>query len=599
MVIGPSLESSRRAAIDNHMNHSDPRLILRDRVETHLGQIYPEEDVAVLAQQLLDAIDLGSLCPALPTRRNNWDEADIVTITYGDTVVSPEDKPLSTLTRFLNERMTGVVSSVHVLPFNPYSSDDGFSVIDYATVDPKLGGWSDIVSLAGRFKLMADLVINHASAESVWFQNFKAGVEPGKNYFATAQPDDDLSQVVRPRSTPLLRQVETADGIQHVWCTFSPDQVDLNFRNPKVLIEVVRIIALYLSKGVKLFRLDAVAFLWKEPGTSCVHSPQTHELIKLLRTLMEQHSPEAVLITETNVPNRENLTYFGNANEAHVIYNFSLPPLLVQALLTGTNTHLKTWMMSMPPAQLGTAYLNFIASHDGIGLRPTEGLLSDEEIESFIDTMKRFGGRITTRRTPDGGDKPYEINISLYDALQGTVAGGPDNLQEARFVCAHIIMLALEGIPALYIHSLLATENDNEKLEQTQHNRSINRHQWDYDELNRLLDRPDSHHRRIFAELCRLLRIRRRQPAFHPNATQYTLHLGPNLFAFWRQSMNREQSIFAINNITGEPQEVSLEAINLIGTDDWMDLICGGRVEDRGGKFVLGPYQCVWLTNLF
>lgn len=581
------------------MNHSDPRLVLRGRVKAHLELLYPQEDLAAIAQQLLDAIGIGDESLTLPSRRNNWDEADIVTITYGDTVVSSDEKPLSTLTRFLSERMTGVVSSVHVLPFNPYSSDDGFSVVDYATVDPKLGEWSDIISLAGHFKLMADLVINHASAENVWFENFKAGIEPGKDYFATAEPKDDLSQVVRPRSSPLLREVETADGTQHVWCTFSPDQVDLNFQNPKVLIEVVRIIALYLSKGVKLFRLDAVAFLWKEPGSSCVHLPQTHEVIKLLRTLIERRAPEAVLITETNVPNRENLTYFGNANEAHVIYNFSLPPLLVHALLTGTNTHLKTWMMSMPPAQLGTAYLNFIASHDGIGLRPTEGLLSNDEIESFIDTMKQFGGQVTTRHTLDGGDKPYEINISLYDALQGTVDGGPDDQQEARFVCAHVIMLALEGIPAIYIHSLLGTKNDNEKLERTHHNRSINRHQWDYEELNRLLDMPASHHRRVFAELCRLLRIRRRQPAFHPNATQYTLHLGPNLFAFWRQSMNRDQSIFAINNITGEPQEVSLEAINLIGTDDWMDLIRGGLVEDRGGKLVLGPYQCAWLTNLF
>lgn len=581
------------------MSTRESGFALRDRLHAHLKLLYPEADLGALSQQLLEAIGVDGNSAVGPSRRNNWDESDIVAITYGDTVLSQGDTPLSTLTRFFKERLTGVVSSVHVLPFNPYSSDDGFSVIDYNEVDPELGEWADIVSLAGQFKLMADLVINHASAESDWFKNFREGVEPGKNYFVTADPGDDLSRVVRPRSSPLLREIDTADGTRHVWCTFSFDQVDLNFKNPQVLIEVVRIMALYLSKGVKLFRLDAVAFLWKEPGTTCLHLPQTHKVIKLLRTLMEQRAPEAMLITETNVPNRENLTYFGNANEAHAIYNFSLPPLLVHALLTGTNAHLKTWMMSMPPAQLGTAYLNFIASHDGIGLRPTEGLLSEDEIGSFIETMERFGGRISTRRTPDGTDKPYEINISLYDALKGTVEGGPDQLQEERFVCAHVIMLALEGIPAIYIHSLLATENDYDKLERAGHNRAINRHQWDYEELNRLLDRPASHHRRVFAELCRLLRVRRRQPAFHPNATQYTLHLGPNLFAFWRQSMNRDQSIFAINNITAEPQEVSLEAINLIGTDEWMDLIRGGRIEDRGGKFTLGPYQCAWLTNLF
>ncbi len=572
---------------------------LDDRLQAHLRFLYPEAEAADLSEQLIQTIGLEGYRNGVQSRRNNWNESDVIAITYGDSILSPAEKPLSVLTRFLGERLTGVLSSIHVLPFYPSTSDDGFSVVDYHEVDPELGSWSDIISLAGRFKLMADLVINHASSKSVWFENFKAGVEPGKDYFATGDPEADLSAVVRPRSSPLLQKVETAEGTKHVWCTFSFDQIDLNFKNPQVLIEVVRIIALYLQKGVKLFRLDAVAFLWKEPGTSCLHLQQTHEIIKLLRTLVEHRDPQAVLITETNVPNRENLTYFGNANEAHIIYNFSLPPLLVQALVSGTNRYLKTWMMSMPPAQLGTAYLNFVASHDGIGLRPTEGLMSEEEIEAFIQTMERFGGRISTRRTSEGTDKPYEINISLFDALKGTVEGGPDEFQEDRFICAHIIMLALEGIPAFYIHSLLATENDEEKLKLEGHNRAINRRQWDYEEISRLLDKPDSHHRRVFAELCRLIRIRRRQPAFHPNATQYTLHLGPHLFAFWRQSINRDQSIFAIHNITNEPQEVSFDEINLIGTDEWVDLIRGSRVEDRGGKITLAPYQCAWLTNLF
>lgn len=574
-------------------------MALEDRLQAHLRFLYPDSDAASLSRQLMQAIGLdGYRNPAQP-RRNNWNEADIVAITYGDTVVSPGEKPLTVLTRFLGERLTGVLSSVHVLPFYPSTSDDGFSVVDYHQVDPQLGGWPDIVALAGRFKLMADLVINHASSKSAWFENFKAGVDPGKDYFVTCDAETDLSAVVRPRSLPLLQEVETSEGTKHVWCTFSNDQVDLNFKNPQVLLEIVRIIALYLQKGVKLLRLDAVAFLWKEPGSSCLHLQQTHEIIKLLRTLVEHRDPQAVLITETNVPNRENLTYFGNANEAHVIYNFSLPPLLVQALATGTNRYLKTWMMSMPPAQLGTAYLNFIASHDGIGLRPTEGLMSDEEIDAFVETMQRFGGKISTRRTPEGAEKPYEINISLFDALQGTVQGGPDGFQEERFLCAHTIMLALEGIPAFYIHSLLATHNDEDKLQRAGHNRAINRRQWDYEEISLLLDKPDSHHRRIFVELCRIIRVRRRQPAFHPNATQYTLHLGPHLFAFWRQSINRDQSIFAIHNLSSEPQEVSLSEINLIGTDQWIDLLRGSRVDDHGGKITLAPYQCAWLTNLF
>ncbi len=576
---------------------------LRKRLIAHLRFIYPQADAPELAEDLIRALDLDRKMVMPPQRHNNWTEANVLGITYGDSFTAPGEKPLATLTRFFAERLTGVLSGVHVLPFYPYSSDDGFAVIDYANVNPQLGEWSDIFNLAGRFRLMADLVINHASSKSEWFENFKKGVDPGKDYFVTASPDDDLSEVVRPRSTPLLQEIETADGVKHVWCTFSFDQVDLNFKNPQVLLEFVKIIRRYMDNGVKIFRLDAVAFLWKEPRTKCLHLQQTHEIIKLLRALIEHRDPRAMIITETNVPNRENLTYFGNSNEAHAIYNFSLPPLLVHALVTGEVRHLKTWMMSMPPAQLGTAFLNFIASHDGIGLRPTEGLLSEQEITSFVDTMESFGGLISTRRTQtadgDQVDKPYEINISLFDALKGTVQGGPDTFQVERFLAAHTVMLALEGIPAIYIHSFLGTENDDEKVERTGHKRAINRRQWDYDEINRLLDKPASHHHQIFQCMCRRVRIRRRQPAFHPNATQYTLHLGDGIFAFWRQSINRDQSIFAINNITTEPQQVRLEEVNLIGTDQWVDLISGERIDDHSGKITLAPYQSLWLTNRF
>ena len=373
--------------------------------------------------------------------------------------------------------------------------------------------------------------------------------------------------------------------------------MDLNFKNPKVLLEFVNIIRHYLEYGVQIFRLDAVAFLWKEVGTPSIHLQQTHEVIKVLRLLIEHYNPQAVIITETNVPNRENLTYFGNANEAHVIYNFSLPPLLIYTLIAGNCRHLKTWLMSMPPAQMGTTYLNFIASHDGVGLRPTDGLLQEEEKNQMVSTMQQFGGRITCRRSREGFDKPYEMNISLYDALKGTIEHGPDKWQLQRFVCAHAIMLALEGIPAFYIHSLLGSENDYAKLENTGRNRSINRSQWEVGPLEEQLENKYSHHSKVFTQLSALIDIRKKQPAFHPNATQFTLHLGLQIFGFWRQSMRRDQSIFCIYNISSETQQVALSDINLIGTDNWTDLISGMKIEDQAGTLTLTPYQTLWLSN--
>lgn len=570
---------------------------LKSKLAGMLEVVYPDLDSGFLAEKLLKLMALAPNQEPPPAHQNNWDESDIVLITYADTVRRADEKPLVTLREFLNDYLADTISAVHILPFFPYSSDDGFSVMDYLAVNESHGSWEDIERIAGDFKLMADLVINHMSARSRWFENFRKRVDPGKDYFFEASLTDDLSAVVRPRTSPLLNPVMTEDGERYVWCTFSEDQVDLNFANPDVLMEFVSIIRKYLERGVVMFRLDAVAFLWKEPGTPSIHLQQTHELIKILRLLIEHHSPRAVVITETNVPNRENLTYFGNANEAHAIYNFSLPPLLIHTLVTGNCRHLKTWLMSMPPAQMGTTYLNFIASHDGVGLRPTDGLLTEDEKQGLINAMESFGGKVSYRRTEDGRDQPYEINIALYDALKGTVKKGADHWQLERFLCAHSIMLALEGIPAFYIHSLLATENDYERAEHTGRLRSINRGQWKLERIESELANPLSHHSKAFRELKRLIAIRRRQPAFHPNATQFTLHLGLQLFGFWRQSMRRDQSVFCIHNISNDVQQVALSDINLIGTDQWVDLISGLRVDDLSGSITLKPYQSVWLSN--
>jgi len=482
------------------------------------------------------------------------------------------------------------------LPFYPYSSDDGFSVINYVSVNESLGEWSDIKSISEDYNLMADLVVNHCSSRSLWYSNFKKGEGVGHDYFMEGDKQLDVSQVVRPRTSDLLKVVKTQDGEKHVWCTFSHDQVDLNFQNPSVLIEMINIIAFYLNQGVKIFRLDAVAFLWKKIGTSCINLEETHECVRLFRTLIEHVEPNAVVITETNIPNRENLAYFGNANEAHCIYNFSLPPLLINTLLTGNNKYLKQWMMSMPPAQNGTCYFNFIASHDGIGLRPAEGLLSDQEINELVNTIQSFGGRVSNRTLADGSMRPYEMNIALYDALQGTIKG-PDSHNETRFLCAHAIMFAIEGIPGIYIHSMIATQNDYEKMKHTNANRSINRHRWDEQKLISNLNQ-DTHHKRVFESMKHLLDIRCAQAAFHPNATQFTLHINEKIFGFWRQSIDRKQSIFCIYNISNEVLPLVLAEINLVVTDNWWDLVTGKKLSDIQEEIQLQPYEYMWISNI-
>ncbi|HCO59389.1 MAG TPA: alpha-amylase [Porticoccaceae bacterium] len=584
------------------MTDPSPMVELRFRIINHLSHLYPNTDVDSLCDEVIAIMGFKSDYHPSHPFENHWDERDIAVITYADTIVETGVKPLHSLKDFFCQHLSDIASIVHVLPFYPFSSDDGFAVVDYLQVEERLGTWQDIGELTRHFKLMADLVINHCSSQSQWFLNFLEDMEPGRDYFVTVGLEDDLSQVVRPRTSPLLKKVETAAGERHVWCTFSHDQVDLDFANPRVLLEFIKIVAFYLRSGVDIFRLDAIAFVWKIIGTDCLNLPQTHEIVRLLRTLVEHTNPDALLITETNIPNRENLSYFGNANEAHIIYNFSLPPLLVNTLITGDCQYLRTWMMSMPPARNGTTYLNFIASHDGLGLRPAEGLLSDEEILVLAETLQKFGGHISWRalnhNSPEA--RPYEINISLYDALQGTVKGS-DSYNHERFLCAHAIMLALEGIPAFYFHSLVATHNDNEKLQRTGHNRAINRHNWDRALLEQQLNNG-SEHQRVFEALTRLIKIRKANPCFHPNATQFTLHLPGTdnlnrIFAFWRQSIDRQQNVFCLYNVTDQAQTISLCDLNLINTDDWFDLVTGSEHADLQAKVHLAPYEFIWLAN--
>ena len=573
---------------------------LSQRVDAHLTTLFSDclspDILAQWRDRLLKAMRLSGQQIPPAASRNLWDESDIALITYGDSIQSSEQKPLQVLHNFLNQRIGSTISWVHILPFHPWTSDDGFAVLDYSSVNESLGGWSDLTRIAVDYRMMADLVLNHCSSRSVWFENFRRGIHPGADYFYVPPEDFDVSQVVRPRTSALLETVQTDAGSRTVWCTFSADQVDFDFQNPAVIEEFSGIIRQLLDAGVRIFRLDAVAFLWKISGSSCINLPQTHEVVRLFRTLIECAQSDAIVITETNVPNTENLSYFGNSDEAHAIYNFSLPPLLIHSLLTGSSQHLRAWMMSMPPAAAGTTYFNFIASHDGIGLRPVEGLLSESDLEQLVTTLESFGGLISRRQSGEEESRAYEVNIALFDALSGTVKG-TDELGLERFICAHAIMLGLEGVPAFYLHSLLGTQNDVERVRHTGHNRAINRHQWQLSDLAAALDNSRSSHHRVLAALQKLIELRKQQLAFHPNATQFTLNLGDPLFGFWRQSTDRRQSIFCVYNVSDQPQMLSIQSLNLIATQDWYDLVSGQKFDDSMSQTCLAPYQSVWISN--
>ncbi|MCG2633589.1 MAG: sugar phosphorylase [Gammaproteobacteria bacterium] len=568
----------------------------KQRVESRLKLLYGEERLSALMSRLRVLVvsgmtDLGERKP------RTWDEQDVLAITYGDSLRRAGEHPLATLDQLFNSRLREAFSGLHILPFFPFSSDDGFAVIDYRQVNPDLGDWSDIERIDGGYDLMIDLVINHVSRESLWFVDFVNNVEPGCDYFIEMPPETDVSDVVRPRNSPLLVPAHTHRGLRHVWATFGEDQIDLNFANPDVLFEFLDLLLFYVREGARYIRLDAIAYLWKKLGTRCIHLRETHEVVKLMRDLLDLVAPDVLLLTETNVPNGENLSYFGNSDEAHIVYQFALPPLLLHALHRGNAGYLTRWCRDMPRALKGCTYLNFAASHDGVGLRPVEGILPEWEVAELIDAMRRYGGYVGMKSDGNGKESPYEINISLFDALGGTVAG-QDQWQVQRFLCSQVMMLAIQGIPAIYIHSLFATPNHALGVEQTGMTRAINRRKWDADELEALLNNPSTPNASVFTELTRVLQLRRHQPAFHPDGLQETVDMGPSLFALRRTSPDGRQRILAVSNVTQRPQHVALAPQRRSGNgQSWYDLLSSQYTGADIEELLLQPYQTVWLED--
>lgn len=526
-----------------------------------------------------------------------WTERDVVLITYADQIRSEEQSPLSTLRQWLHtNQLDQLLPVVHLLPFCPYSSDDGFSVIDYMAVDPEAGTWTDIADLSDNVDLMFDLVLNHISQHSDWFQNYLAGQSPYDRFFIEADPTVDLSQVVRPRSLPLLAEVATVGGPRHVWTTFSDDQIDLNYAEPEVLLRMIRVLLEYAKRGARIVRLDAVAFLWKTLGTNCLHLPETHEAVKLMRDVATAAFPDLLILTETNVPHRENVSYFGSGDEAHMVYQFSLPPLLLDAFVNGDAVYLRRWLETLDPPPAGCTFFNFTASHDGVGVRPLEGLVPDDRFDRVVEAVRARGGLINTRRRPDGSDAPYELNITYVDAMSPTAKGEtPDvELHARRFLASQAIMLSLPGMPAVYFHSLIGSQNDYAGVEASGINRRINRHKYDLRELESHLADDDSLAVRIHSGYRQLLSVRRSNPAMHPDAPLQLLD-APNsqVLAFERTCQKGEQRILVLANF-GDDIAINLESV-ASGSNRFISLLADPHKIVSIGDFVLPAGSCCWL----
>jgi glycosidase len=525
-------------------------------------------------------------------------ERDVLLITYGDQVTETGKPPLRTLHDFLHEHLSRIVSGVHLLPFYPSSSDDGFAVRDFFAVDPALGSWDDVAAIGENFELMLDAVFNHISAQSEWFHAFLQANPKFRNFFITVNDAADLSCVVRPRALPLLTEFTTSAGREKVWTTFSADQVDLNFKNPEVLLAVVDALLFYVENGARLIRLDAIAYLWKEIGTSCIHLPQTHRIVQLFRKILDQVAPRVLLVTETNVPHADNLSYFGDgANEAQLVYNFALPPLVLHSLTTGNAEALTRWATGLSLPTDKVSFFNFLASHDGIGINPVRGILSNSEIEALVRLAQDHGGFVSWKKNTDGSESPYELNINYFDALSN-----PDDRAEQiktrvdRFIAAQAIMLALVGVPGIYFHSMFGSRNDRAGADASNIPRRINRQKFTREGLEHELADRASLRSQVLSRFKHLITIRRSQPAFHPNAIQHVLVLDSRVFAFLRTAPNNGQVVLCVHNISNQTMSLAFE-IPGIEHARWVDLTRPARafVSEYGKtQLDLEPYNVCW-----
>lgn len=589
----------------------DQRVI--HRIHSHLEFLYGENE-AKSALEIINA-RLKAVAAEIPEpakTTTGFSQRDAILITYGDQFHQQGADSLAMLAEFMDQYLGNAVSAIHILPFFPYSSDDGFSVIDYTKINPDLGSWEDIQKLGEKYRLMFDFVLNHISRQSVWFQLFLKQEPPYDDFFLVVDPDTDLSSVVRPRALPLLTRVETVNSPAYVWTTFSEDQIDLNFANPEVAIRMLNILLDYVVHGAEIIRLDAIAYLWKKIGTASIHLPETHQFVKLMRAVLDAVAPGVVLITETNVPQRENISYFGEpitiehageqitrGDEAQMVYQFSLAPLVLHTFLAQNSRRLSRWAANLLSPFTEALYFNFIASHDGIGVRPAEGILTSDEIQALVDCTIAHGGQVSYRNNPDGTKSPYELNITLFDFLNDPVKPDP-KYDIARFLAAQAIMLSLAGVPGVYIHSLFGSSNCHQCVAESGRARSINREKFDWIELKSELEDGHSRPARVLSKFRRMLEIRQETTALHPLAAQQVVEIDPNLFVLLRGDLEGDNILLTCINISNQPIHLDLDMREFaLGKYlRWRDLFSATSFPVFHGvlHMEIAPCQYLWLV---
>lgn len=632
------------------------------KIKNTLIQVYGHEKAECAYKKMMELFDAKRESETAEESlkvncgRNALSEDDATLICYANSVASRNGiSPLGALKKFYdNHDLKKAFSSTHLLPFFPWDTDRGFSVKDYYEVAEENGTWDDIEELSKSTELMFDFVANHASIRNPIVQKaILAAVLPKDHpkydevkkfkdfvfvYTEENKPtDDELSALSRPRAYPaltpfivfekdgeLLADLENKDhvhvkrgeidliGTGYVWTTFSRGkredgtektrQVDLNFLNPLVLVESLKILMFYAEKKARFIRLDAIGYIWKQIGRPSIHEDQCHLLLEVIKDFLSLVTPEVVTVAEVNEAQEMFFRYLGKGDheQADLVYQFTHFPLAVYGLHTGDASYYKEWLKTIGHVE-GRQFVTILGSHDGLGLKPVRGILPESEIERFGDILvDEYKAMPNYAYLPGGKRIVYEACGTPWDLINKSDLDLDTAIKRYKLVVA--MGLTVRGIPGIYINGLLGANNyfPEEGLDE---NRTVNREIFSYNALTETLNDKSSQESRVFEMVKELLAIRRRESAFSLNAKAIIIpeYHNQSIVAAELFSADNMERILCCYNVSSEPQRLTIPKLTSRGTGKWKNLLepHEERCFDREVIDIeLEPYQALWLKKV-
>lgn len=496
-------------------------------VRSAITRLYGPEEAELFQLDHADGASVD-LPPASPIAPNS-----AILSVYPDHI-SDGGNTLEQLDAFLDERFASAFETLHILPFFPSTGDGGYAVSDHKAVSSRYGTWREIRKLSARFRLIADLVLNHVSSSHFWVSSFLAGDAAFDDFFIELDPKADLRAIERPpRDTPVLSPFKSSLGVRHLWTTFGPDQVDLNYRNPAVLRAIRDIAQSLASEGVSSLRLDAIAYVWKEFGSSCANLPQAADVLRLLRAGLGADRPN--LIAEVDA---ELQGHFLRGDGADFAFRFDLAPCLAHSLVTGKSDCLYRWISSNSGVDFSRSIL-FLANHDSLYLRPQAPILDDREVDDLVETAIRVGCIPVVR-----GDRIYQISGPLHLMFSGEF-----EIVCRRIALAMFLLASLPGIPMVYLNTLLAAPLA--ALNSEEGPRSINRYKFGVAEIHHLLQ--STCREKLLARVLGIFSSRRRMNSLAADRPLMPVSCTTNSIIFARG--RHDERVYVVANLSASNEE--------------------------------------------